>query len=123
VGGLNHPGLAAGSKERTMSVKDWKFHDLNMDFDRPVKVHGEYIRYRVVYTMTHLPKGSYCLICGNGSEKNRWLRKTRNEGRNGSVRYVTYPTFNDALDASIKWARRKDEERADEERRGMRAAS
>lgn len=99
-----------------MSVKDWKFHDLDLHFDRRVRVGRRdrtAVKYGVVYSMTGLPPGSSCLLCSvDGNEKGNWLRKTRNEGMLGSTRYVSYPNFNEALDASIKWARRKDEEHA-----------
>ena len=103
-----------------MSVKDRKFDDLDLHFDKRVKI-GRKDRmapkYAVVYSMTGLPRGSSCLLCSDtGNERERWLRKTRNEGMNGSTRYVVYSNFNEALDASIKWARRKDEEYADGQR-------
>ena len=94
-----------------MSVHDWKFHDFNMLLDARVNVYGERETFPVVYAMTHLAKGSLCLLCGD-REDARWLRKTKNESMNGSTRYMVYDNLNDAMDASIKWARRKDEERA-----------
>jgi hypothetical protein len=96
-----------------MSVNDWKFHDLDMLFNQRIKIEGDVHTWAVVYRMTGLPKGSKCLLCSvTGAEDKQWVRKTINEGMLGSVRYARYPTLNDAIDASIKWARRKDEERA-----------
>lgn len=99
-----------------MSVKDWKFHDLDMHFDQRVRVgrkDRKAVKFAVVYSMTGLARGSTCLLCSDtGNEGKGWVRKTKNEGMKGSTRYTYYPNFNAALDASIKWARRKDEERA-----------
>ena len=95
-----------------MAARDWKFHDFDMLLDQRVSV-PERETFPVVYRMTHLAPGSLCLLCGDRDD-GYWLRKTKNESMNGSVRYVGYPNLNDAMDASIKWARRKDEERARE---------
>ena len=92
--------------------RHWKFHDYDMLFDRQVAVgYGEYPRFPVVYRLTNLPKGSLALIY-KSEEATGWTRKTKNSGANGSVRYVSYRTLDEALDAGIKWARRKDEEAA-----------
>jgi len=94
-----------------MSVHDWKFHDFDMLLDMPVRVGSELLTYPVVYRMTGLQRGSFCLLLGD-RETGFWLRKTKNEGMNGSVRYMGYPNLSAAMDAAIKWARRKDEEAA-----------
>lgn len=94
--------------------RHWKFHDYDMLLDHRIKTgRGEFPRFPVVYRLTHLPKGSLCLIYRSEGVTG-WTRKTKNEGRNGSVRYISYRNLDEALDAGIKWARRKDEEAAEE---------
>jgi len=92
-----------------MAQKDWKFHDYNMLINTGVKVGSEYITADEAYFLTNLPNGSYCIVYRVGET---WVRKTRNEGRNGSVRYQRDGGLQACLDAGLKWARRKDEERA-----------
>jgi hypothetical protein len=50
-----------------------------------------------------LPAGYYCVIRKNGRG---FQRKTRADG-NGSIRYHSHPTLEDARAAAVKWARRK----------------
>jgi hypothetical protein len=95
-----------------MSVKDWRFHDFDMLLDSLVKIRNECRRYPVVYRMTGLLRGSQCLLC---DVDDGWLRKTKNEGSNGSIRYDYYSSLDEAMAAAIKWARRKDEEAAAEQ--------
>ena len=102
---------------------DWKFHDFDMLPNGSVKVLGKHERFGVVYRLTNLPTGSRCFIYPYGHDgdvntenKRPWMRKTRNAGKNGSTRYTWYPSLNAAMDAAIKWARRKDEEAAREGR-------
>lgn len=95
-----------------MSQRNWKFHDYGMSFDRHIKVNRDCFHYAVVYNLTNLPAGSQCLICGDGEQNSQWLRKTRNDNANGSIRYATYESLDEALAAGIAWARRKDEEAA-----------
>jgi len=102
-----------------MSVNDWKFHDFDMLPNGSVKVLGKHERFGVVYRLTNLPFGSQCLVYPHGHDgavatenKKPWMRKTRNEGKGGSVRYTWFPSLDAAMAGAIKWARRKDEERA-----------
>lgn len=104
-----------------MATKHWKFHDYDMHIDMLVRENTgpacriEARRYKTVYSLTNLPKGSLCLVYSNGGELDRWTRKTRNEGMNGSTRYITYSNLDEALRAGVQWARRKDEEAASEQ--------
>jgi hypothetical protein len=101
-----------------MSVRDWRFHDFDMLLSGKVKVYRGWVRYAVAHKLTRLAPGCYCLIYNStGNEKARWTRKTVSHGGKGSTRYITYDNLDDAMDAAIKWARRKDEEHATDERK------
>jgi len=54
--------------------------------------------------------GSYCRVSKAGD--NCWVRKTCWRGAKGGTRYLSYGSEDEALQAGIRWARRR--ERADE---------
>jgi hypothetical protein len=65
-----------------------------------------------------LPHGAFCTIRpatgveyldGNFFPVGYWVRKTRWAGK-GGTRYIGYKTLNEALNAGIAWARRREAE-------------
>jgi hypothetical protein len=97
-----------------MSVRDWKFHDFDMLLNGIVKEYRERVRYCVAHKLTRLAPGCSCIIYrgSDNDESKNWTRKTVSHGGKGSTRYIVYDNLADAMDAAIKWARRKDEEHA-----------
>lgn len=90
---------------------DWKFHDYSFRAGGQIKHGREWVQVTEVHSLTGLPEGSMCRIYQQPG-KTGWMRKTRNHGRGGSMRYQWHNTLQEALDAGLAWARRKDEERA-----------
>lgn len=87
-----------------------KFHDYSMFVNELVREGATARRYPEVYRLTHLLPGSQCVVYG--PVEGRWLRKTKNRGASGSIRYEAYTTLQAALDAGQAWAWRKDREAA-----------
>jgi hypothetical protein len=81
-----------------------------------IKHFADTLKVPVAYKLTHLQPGSSCWVYEYLADIDgpRFVRKTRNEGMNGSTRYISYPDLDSALLAGVAWARRKDEEAAAE---------
>ena len=78
------------------------FYDYELGYGR----HGNWF-YTLCAGGKKMPNGSYCHVSRQGES---WVRKTCWRGAKGGVRYETYKTEDEALQAGIKWARRREQE-------------
>jgi hypothetical protein len=90
-----------------MSQRDWKFHDYGLLFLGFVRVNREKHKVDFIYALSDLPVGYYCTVFKVNDVV--WIRKTRKDNSNSTIRYARYFNEDDALRAGVDWARRQDE--------------
>lgn len=74
------------------------------DYDMLVNRNGAETYVLRANTQAMQPAGSYCRVY---RDRNRWCRKTKWHGQDGSVRYYWFDTLDEALTSGIRWASRR----------------